>query len=379
MPRGRDRPYAAGMAWPDLPAPRYDLVLASALLGISQVEVWRYGAAGGSLAAALTLGLAAAALIVRRTQPIVTLTLVAAGLALCAGYAGEPFSATSVLTFTIAVYSVGAMPQRGPSIAALVVALVLSPFAVEDLTLNNYLGIALSSIATPWLLGLLSLRRGLAREEAHRRQQAAEQAVAAERLRLAQELHDTVSHNVGMIAVQAGAADVLLDKDPRRSRESLHAIEAGARSTLMELRRLLGLLRDDDPEPLDSRPTLAGLPQLIESVGRAGLTVALETDGKPVSISPEVEVTAYRIVQEALTNVVAHAGTCSVKVALRYSGNGLDVEITDDGAARPGTSRGGFGLAGISERVAAVGGTVTAGPRSDGGFVVRALLPVATQ
>jgi signal transduction histidine kinase len=367
------------MAGPDAPAPRHDLVLASALLGISQLEVWVYGAAGGSLAAALALGLAAAAVIVRRTHPLVTVTLVVAGLALCARYAGEPFSATSVLTVAIAVFSVGAMPQRGLSIAALVVALVLCPFAVDDLTLNNYLAIALSSIGTPWLLGLLSLRRRLAREEAHRRRQAAEQAVAAERLRLAQELHDTVSHNVGMIAVQAGAADVLLDKDPAASRTSLHAIEDGARATLLELRRLLGLLRADDPAIGLSRTTLAELPALIEPLTEAGVRVDIRAVGAPVPLPPAVESAAYRVVQESLTNVVAHAGPCRVEVTLRYGPRDLDVQVQDDGAAGSGPTSGGYGLTGIRERVTAVGGSVTAGPRAGGGFEVHALLPLSAR
>jgi signal transduction histidine kinase len=268
------------------------------------------------------------------------------------------------------------MPQRWLSIAALVVALVLCPFAVDDLTLNNYLAIALSSIGTPWLLGLLSLRRRLAREEARRRQQAADQAVAAERLRLAQELHDTVSHNVGMIAVQAGAADVLLDKDPAASRTSLHAIEDGARATLLELRRLLGLLRADDPAPATAGPTLKQLPALIEPLSQAGVHVELHASGVPVSLPPNVERAAYRLVQESLTNVLTHAGPCTVCVTLRYGRDDLDVEVSDDGAGIPGSGPTGYGLTGIDERVAALGGWVTAGPRPDGGFAVHALLPL---
>jgi signal transduction histidine kinase len=358
---------------------RNDVLLAAALLGISQVEVWGYGAAGGSVPAALTLGLAAASLSLRGRDPIVTTGLVAVALTLCAHYAGEPFSATSVLTFTIGFFSIGAMPAPRRSLAALGLALVLAAFAVHPLTLNDYLAVALSSIVLPWLLGALWSRHRSARREEERRREAAELAVAAERLRLARELHDVVSHNVGMIAVQAGAADILLDKDPRRSRESLHAIEAGARSTLLELRRLLGLLRDDDPEPLTARPTLAALPELIEPLGRAGIPVALEAAGDPIPVSPEVEVTAYRVVQEALTNVIAHAGPCRVSVTLRYAVDDLEVQVSDDGSGRPGTSGGGYGLAGLEERVAAVGGCLTAGPRDGGGFTVRALLPMANR
>jgi len=377
MPKSGRRPYAAAMAVAAvLASRRNDVLLAAALVGISQVEVWGYGAAGGSVPAALTLGLAAASLTLRGRAPILTTGLISVALTLCAHYAGEPFSATSVLTFTIGFFSIGAMPARGRSLVALATALVLSLFAVTPLTLNDYLAVTLSSIALPWLVGALWSRHRSSRREEERRREAAEFAVAAERLRLAQELHDVVSHNVGMIAVQAGAADVLLDKDPGGSRESLHAIEAGARSTLLELRRLLGLLRDDDPEPLTTRPALAALPELIEPLGRAGIPVALEAVGPPMPVSPDVEVTAYRVVQEALTNVVAHAGPCRVTVTLRYSADGLEVEIDDDGSGRPGTSRGGYGLAGLDERVAAVGGRFSAGPRDGGGFTVRALLPV---
>lgn len=358
---------------------RRDVSLAAVLLAVSQVEVWGYGVAGGSLAASLTLGLAAAALVWRGSHPVLTTAIVSLGLALCARFAGEPFSATSVLTFTIAFFSVGAMPQRRTSLVALVVALVLSLFAVHPLTVNNFLAITLSSIGVPWLLGLLWLRRSTARDEEQQRRRAAEHAVAAERLRLAQDLHDVVSHNVGMIAVQAGAADVLLEKDPAGSRESLQAIENGARETLLELRRLLGLLREDDPEPLTRRTTLTELPCLTEPLGRAGVEVSLQASGEPVPLTRDVEVAAYRLVQEALTNVVAHAGRCRVEVTLRYSPDSLGVDVVDDGTARAGSSRGGYGLTGIRERVAALGGTVTAGPQSSGGFAVRALFPLAAR
>jgi signal transduction histidine kinase len=380
MPPGAGRSYAAGMVAPAALAPRRnDVLLATALVAVSQVEVWGYGAGGGSLAAALCLGLAGAALMLRRRAPILATGLVVVALMLCARYAGEPFSATSVLAFTVGFFSIGALPARRRSLAALGVALGLAGFAVHPLSLNNYLAIALSSIALPWLLGALWLRSRTGRLEEQRRREAAELAVAAERLRLARELHDVVSHNVGMIAVQAGAADVLLDKDPGRSRESLHAIEAGARSTLVELRRLLGLLRNDDPDPLTAVPGLAALPGLIEPVSRAGITVALEAAGNPVRLSEETEATAYRVVQEALTNVISHAGPCRVTVSLRYSVDSLDVEVSDDGSAQAGTSRGGYGLTGLRERVIAVGGSVTAGPREGGGFTVRALLPAANR
>ena len=359
---------------------RSDAILATVLIAVSQVEVWGYHVAGGGPAAGATLGLAAAAMVLRSWNPVLTTVLVALGLTLCARYAGEPFSATSVLTFTIAFFSVGAMSRRRVSVSVLLLASALGVLTVQPLTLNNYLAITLSSVAVPWLLGMLWLRHSTFRGEERRRQEAAQDAVAAERLRLAQDLHDVVSHNVGMIAVQAGAADVLLDTDPVRSRESLRAIELGARETLLELRRMLGLLRDDDPDPVPTRATLAGLPSLIEPLTHAGVAVALTESGTPVPLSAPVETVAYRLVQEALTNVLSHAGPCRVQVTLHYTPHALGVEVADDGTARGGTSRGGYGLGGIRERVAALGGTVTAGPRTEGGgFAVSALLPLGVR
>ena len=357
---------------------RDDALLAAVMVVVSQVEVWVYGVAGGSWQAAVTLGLAAAAMLYRGRYPVLSVAWVAFGLTLCAQYAGQPFSVTSLVTFLSAMFSVGAMPQRRTALVALAVALVLSAFAVQPWTLNNYLGISLSSIGVPWLLGALWLRRKAVQESERRQHEAAEQAVAVERIRLAQDLHDVVSHNVGMIAVQAGAADVTLDKDADATRKSLHAIETGARDTLVELRQLLGLLRDDDPEPRATRPTISELPELFAPLDQAGVEVSLEATGVPAPLSREVELTAFRIVQEALTNVAKHAGPCRVTITLRHTPEALRVEVSDDGRATDSAEHGdGYGLSGIRERVSALGGTVTAGPRIGGGFVVDALLPLA--
>jgi len=362
-----------------LHARRNDAVLASGLVVVSQIEVWFYGVAGGSWPAALTLGLAAGAMLVRGRLPVVAVAVVATGLTLCAQFAGPPVSVTSVVTFVVAMFSVGAMPQRRMSLAVLVVALVLSAFAVQPWTLNNYLGISLSSIGIPWLLGVIWTRRTGARDEDRRREQAAAEAVAAERIRLARDLHDVVSHNVGMIAVQAGAADVTLGKDPAATRASLQAIETGARDTLLELRRLLGLLRDDDPDPRATPVTVAELPGLFVPLKQAGVEATLVSSGDPVQLTREVEMTTYRIVQEALTNVIKHAGPCRVTVSLRYSPEALSVEVADDGRTLTTPDTGsGYGLSGIRERVTGLGGTVSAGPRQGGGFVIDAMLPLGT-
>ncbi len=355
---------------------RRDVVLAGLLLALSQVEVWWYGAGGGGLPAALALGVAALGMLWRLRRPGLALLVVAVGLFLCAELAAQPFSATSVITFLTAVFGVGAMPRRRVSVVILVFALIISPLAVQPLTMNMWLAVAASSIVVPWLLGTLWWQRQARRHDEERRRHAAKVAVSEERHRLALDLHDVVSHNVGMIAVQAGAAEVLLEDDPDRSRESLRAIEEGARATLLELRRLLGLLHEDDPDPLRRPASIADLDRMVRPLDAAGVSVALQTRGEPRLLGREVEVTAYRIVQEALTNVVAHAAPCHVEVALLYNSKTLAVEVCDDGVATGGTSRGGFGLSGLSERVRAIGGSFEAGPRPDGGFRVHALLPV---
>ncbi len=355
--------------------PRRDVALAAALLAVSQVEVWVYGAGGGGAPAAVGLGVAAVAMVGVSRVPVVSVVLVVAGLWFCSGYGGEPVSITSVLTFFIAFVGVGAMANRVLALATLTVALVIALPATTPLTLNNYLAIALSSIVVPWLLGQLWLRRQRHRDEQSRLAQAQIEAVTQERLRLARELHDVVSHNVGMIAVQAGAADVLLDTNPAGSRDSLRAIENGARETLLELRRMLGLLRDDDPDTRSSRPALSDLDRFVAPMSAAGVEVRLTTSGEPRALAHDVELTAYRVVQEALTNAVAHAAPCRVELGLRYSDGALDVEIVDDGQSRGPSSRGGYGLTGLRERVTALGGTFDAGPRAGGGFRVHALLP----
>jgi signal transduction histidine kinase len=355
---------------------RRDVWLAFALVTLSQIEVWGYGAGGGQIAGSLTLGAAGAVLTWRSQAPIITTSLVALALTACAQWGDEPFSATSVATMTIGFFTIGEMPQRRRSVAALMVAMVLSVATVHPLTLNMYLAITFPSFLVPWLLGFLWARRTSAAQTSAAWQSAAKAAVAEERLRLARELHDVVSHNVGMIAVQAGAADVLMDKNPERSRESLRAIEGGARATLLELRRLLGLLREDDPDPRGLGPSLSQLDRIVTPAAEAGVDVELCTDGDPVHLAGAVEVTAYRIVQEALTNAVAHAGPCRVTVTLGYHPDALDVEVTDDGRAQGATTRGRYGLLGLRERVTALGGTFEAGPQVGGGFRVHARIPV---
>jgi signal transduction histidine kinase len=203
-------------------------------------------------------------------------------------------------------------------------------------------------------------------------------AAAEERARIARELHDVLSHSVSVMVVQAGAERMALGSGRAPPAEALEAIEKTGRQALAEMRRLLGLLRTgDEPPDHEPQPTVAELDRLASQVREAGLPVELVIQGEPVSLPPGVAVSAYRIVQEALTNVMKHAGPASARVVVRYAAHELELEVADDGRGSSNSDGAGHGLVGMRERVALYGGHLDAGSRNGGGFVVRARLPLA--
>ncbi|MFF3609106.1 sensor histidine kinase [Streptomyces sp. NPDC002463] len=246
-------------------------------------------------------------------------------------------------------------------------------------------------VSTVVALALALLTAGLlGRSVRERRDHAAElraataaEAVAAERLRIARELHDVVAHSIGVIAIQAGVGRRVIDTQPAEARNALAAIETTSRETLAGLRRTLGALRgaaaDGRPAPRDPAPGLADLERLAVSTADAGVRVELRHLGNPdVSLPPEVDLAAYRIVQESLTNVVRHAAAPVCRVTVERRTDTLLVEIADEGRGTPpdADTGGGYGLVGMRERAALLGGSLTAGPRPGGGFHVTALLPL---
>ena len=216
------------------------------------------------------------------------------------------------------------------------------------------------------------------------REALARQAVTEERLRLARELHDVVAHAMSVIAVQSGVGAHVADSRPGEVGKALAAIEATSRAALTELRRLLGVLRQDgEPQAsLTPAPGLANLEGLLAEVAEAGLAVRLRVEGAPSPLPAGVDLSAYRIVQEALTNVVKHAGPAHAQVTIRYRDQEVAVEVIDDGpgvaaVAADGRRGTGHGLIGMVERVAAFGGDLEVGPRPGGGSGVAARLPLA--
>jgi signal transduction histidine kinase len=347
-------------------------------------------ALGYALALLHTLPLAA-----RRRFPGAVLGIsVASGLAFAAIGLPPFFLGPAIL---VAVYSVAAYGSRWVALAGLAVAEVglvavqLTPVKHDALTVVVFMGI----LAVAWLLGQFAhnYRAYAARLEERTaeleqaREELARRAVAEERLRLARELHDVVAHAMSVIAVQSGVGAHVADSQPEEVGKALAAIEATSRAALTELRRLLGVLRQDSDEPqgdLSPVPGLADLDSLLAEVTNAGLAVRLRVEGTPSPLPAGVDLSAYRIVQEALTNVVKHAGPAQAQVMIRYRDRDLTVEVTNDvrGVAAPaGDDRGGtgHGLIGMRERVAAFGGDLEIGPCPGGGFRVAARLPLAAE
>jgi signal transduction histidine kinase len=224
-------------------------------------------------------------------------------------------------------------------------------------------------------------RRAQAIEAARSRREERRRRASEERLRIAQELHDVLAHNISLINVQAGVALHLIDDDPDQARSSLAAIKSASGDALSELRSVLDILRQDEPDaPRSPTPSLADLERLIDKTRAAGLDVSYETTGERVDLPSSVERAAYRVVQEALTNVVRHASGASASVIVAFENESLVVEVTDDGrgvaVSSPG---GGNGIPGMRARVEAVGGTFAAGLLEDGGFRVRASFPLSSR
>jgi signal transduction histidine kinase len=263
--------------------------------------------------------------------------------------------------------------------------------ALQGLPLNQGFQLVYTAVfflAWPLLLGIAvrSLRerqRELAAQTAELQQEReanARRAVLEERVRIARELHDVVAHHVSVMGLQAGAARRVLGRQPDKAEAALSSIEASSRQAVLELHRLLGFLRRaDQTDDLAPHPDLAQLSDLVAQAGQGALTVTLSVEGEPRPLPPTLEVSAYRVVQEALTNARKHSGGTTATVRVAYQPTMLEIEVLDDGnrgAEPPLPNAGGHGLIGMRERVALHGGHLRAGPRPHGGFAVHATFPL---
>jgi signal transduction histidine kinase len=298
------------------------------------------------------------------------------------GSRGEIPPFATLVTGVIAFYSLGAHARAREARIGLALGLagLWATVAVSgQVDFGSYFfSTALAII--PWLVGRNARGRSLRLAAAEREQeQRTRLAVGDERARIARELHDVVAHSVGIIVIQAEGARRVFDRNPERAREALDSIEQTARTALADMRSSLGVLRDQSGSPMrEPQPGLAELDGLLERAREGGLEVELAVEGKPRTLPRGVDLSAYRIVQEALTNTIKHAGPARSQITLRYGERELEVEIADDGPGQSVNGAGGssgLGLLGMRERAASVGGEVETGSGPEGGFVVRASLP----
>ena len=360
---------------------RSDRVLALVLFVVGQLEIWLTGDAGQyRLVAALILPVLAVCVAVRRRMPLAAGVVAQGTMALTfAFWQDTQVIATTILWFC-AIYGLTVWTTTRGFVAGAAFVVVsdlltlTGRFAKASSTVPFTVVTLVVMLLVRFVLGDRERRLRLAERE---RDLAAREAVVEERARIARELHDAIAHNVSMMVVQAGGERRLLDDPQSSTHETLRTIEQIGRGALTEMRRLVGMLRDDVDDPLAPQPRLRDLPVLVGQVREAGLPVDLRVEGEPRGLPVGLELSAYRIVQEALTNALKHAGDATAIVHVRYGPESLELEIVDDGAgAAASVAGGGHGLVGMRERVALYGGRLDAGRHPGGGFAVRVLLPV---
>ncbi len=355
----------------------------------TRTELPRLHGAGWDTVRVLGVLAGSIALPFRRRRPEAVLAICAAGAVLLVviGFRGP-----SLITVPLAMYTVATMVDRRR--ARLALGLVAGALAIGAIAAiggpgfgSAVTGAALTGIG--WLAGEnVRGRRAYAQDVADRaaerereREDRIRRAAADERMRIARELHDVVAHTMSVIAVRSGVARAVLDTRPEEAGEALAIIEQTSRQALQEMRHLVGVLRQGEdatvaPPELGPAPGLADLVPLLEQVAQAGVTVTVDQQGNQRALPPGIDLSAYRIIQEALTNVVRHAGTARAQLRITYGPSNIEIEITNPVAPGYGTGNGegGHGLVGMRERVALYGGELTAGPTTHG-FEVVARLP----
>ena len=329
-------------------------------------------------------------LLARRRFPIGSLVVPIAGVFLASLVDDElikhPFVGFA-FALTIA-FRFGMRPNRRASLIGLALLVGVAAFVelnAPEGKIGDFIWDAIT-FSVAWVIGFAVGEKFREVDEARERAELAEsereerarRAVADERARIARELHDVVGHSVSVMTVQASAVRVRLDDDQDQVRNALEVVERTGREALAEMRRMVGVLRHPDDAPaLAPQPSLEQIQSLVERAREAGLPVELRIEGVPVELPAGVDLTAYRLVQEGLTNTIKHARAQQAEVLVRYAAGEVEVTVSDDGRGGGDGDSGGHGLVGIRERVSVYGGRLEAGVRPEGGFRLRATLPVA--
>ena len=380
----RRRRLAAGGTDPRL----LDRLLVVLLLAGSEIELAVQAPADERGIAALTALLITLPLLWRRRQPVLVFATVLGAVAIQSTVLGlDAFPAFDIASLVCATYAIGAHADRRLAIAGLALAAAGAVAHAAAFYPGGIVPALVGGVTLPWVVGrivrghrhLMAEATEKAARDEHARTQEAHAAMTAERMRVARELHDAVAHNISVIAIQAAGAEPLVARDPERAAQIAALIEQVGGEALVELGRLL------EPAPADRapdapQPSLAAVGALTDRARDSGLRVELRVEGEPVALPAGVDLAAYRIVQEALTNTSKHAGRARARVLVRYEARAVEVEIGDDGRgpAAGHDGDGGHGLAGMRERVALYGGTLDVGGRPEGGFRVRARLPISS-
>jgi signal transduction histidine kinase len=368
-----------------------DRIVAAGLVVAGELQVWLDSTVPGPRGvAALLMLLMTAPVAVRRRWPLGAGTVVLGSTAVLAVTAGYATAVAQGIAWLCALYAIAVWTDRPRFLAGIAVLVVTNLVGLlgPDAKVNDVASFTWGPILAMVLVrgavrgrelraDALAARAELLEREHELR---AHEAVAEERARIARELHDLVAHNVSVMVVQAGAERHALGPEQASTREVLSSIEQAGRQALVEARRLLGMLRrKDDGSELEPQPSVEHIDVLVEQIERAGLPVTLAVEGERTPLPAGVDLCAYRIVQEGLTNALKHAGPAHAEVVLRYAPRALDVEVRDDGRgpARVNGDGAGHGLIGMRERVALYGGALETGPRDGGGFAIHAHLPLA--
>jgi len=395
----------AARLWPGL-IPRsaaarrwgFDAALAAAVtvaeIGGSRAAMsWHGKHSPPGILAYLVLAAGGASLLARRRYPVAVLAV-----ALASALVAVKLGASLVwFALIVAFFTAVLARKRAAAGASLVIgyaASVWPPWRIGQpghTSVGGALGLAAGLMFLLFVAELIRSRSQRAAALARSREEELRRLASEERMRMARDLHDVVAHNISAINVQANTALHLMDRQPERARSALSTINDVSRQALIELRSVLGVLRDVDVDvdgagagghaPRAPAPGLARLGDLVDHASAAGLAVRVEEDGPRTPLEADVDLAAYRIIQEALTNSTRHSGGAQATVRLGYADDALRIEVDDDGTSRPPdrpasrVNGSGHGIAGMTERAAALGGTLEAGPRPEGGFRVRARLP----
>jgi signal transduction histidine kinase len=393
----------------DLAPPPGDVLLAVGLAAWGQVDLWLVGGSftqvpGSHAVTAPFLLLFTLPLAWRRRWPFaVLLTVTAAIVAESLIIGRSPEGGEILFPILIVLYSVGAYADRDRAVVGF--ALGVAAMTVDTIQDPNHEVASLAGVVvasgffgvflggTAWLVGRHVRSRRIHAEQFQQRalhlerdqSELARAAAEAERVRIARELHDVVAHSVSLMGVQAGAAERVMGRDPDRARDSLRSIQAGSREAIRELRRLLSVLRTAEQPELAPQPGLGSLDPLVARAREGGTPVDLQIDGEPGRIPTGIELSAYRVVQESLTNVRKHAPGAATRVDVNCRPDRIELTVENDtpaagnGSAEEGGQRRGYGLVGMRERVDLYGGDMTVGPRAGGGFAVRVTLPIEVE